>query len=104
MDKETLYKLAKEYVDIIEVLREQYQEHIVENKNKIYVKIALFNYLLEQKKFYSVQEKKKKWRDLQWITCDEDRGRYTKVVKINGALERKVVIKLDPLETLKYLK
>lgn len=104
MDKEALYKLSKEYVDIVEVLREEYQEHILEIKNKIYVRIDLFNYLLEQKKFYSVQEKKKKWRDLQWIICDKDRGRFTKIVKINGALERKVVINLDPLETLKHLK
>lgn len=104
MDKETLYKLAKEYVDIVEVLREEYREHILEIKNKIYVRIDLFNYLLEQKKFYSVQEKKKKWRDLQWIICDKDRGRFTKIVKINGEIERKVVIRLEPLETLKYLK
>lgn len=104
MDKETLYKLAKEYVDIVEVLREEYQDHILEIKNKIYVKIDLFNYLLEQKKFYSAQEKKKKWRDLQWIICDKDRGRYTKVVTIDGELERRIVIQLEPFETLKYLK
>lgn len=103
MDFELLNNLTKEYVLIVEALRKKYSDKIIDNEKRIYLDRELFEDLLSKKDFLSVYEKKKFWRSLGWISCDNDESRFTKVIKINKDVFRKIVIETEPQKALKSL-
>ncbi len=103
MNFELLNRLAYEYVLMVDVLRKKYSENIVECENRIYLDKELFDELLSKKDFLSVIDKKKYWRSLGWISCDTDRYRYTKKIRLKDKTFRKIVIEKEPYITIKKL-
>lgn len=103
MNFELINNLTKEYVLIVEALRKKYGDRIIDNEKRIYLDRELFEELLAKKDFLSVYEKKKIWRSLGWISCDNDESRFTKIIKINKNVFRKIVIETEPQKTLKNL-
>lgn len=103
MSFELINKLMNEYVLMVKFLRKNYSDKIVENNNKLYLDRELFEELLSKKEFLSVHEKKKIWRSLGWISCDNDTSRFTKVIKLNKVVYRKIVIELEPQKTIQNL-
>ena len=103
MNFELLNNLSKDYILIVEVLLLKFKEIIVNHDEKIYVDREVFEDLLSKKDFISPQEKMKIWRSLGWISCDNDRKRFTKKIRIGEKTFRKIVIQKDPYETIKKL-
>lgn len=103
MNFELINNLITDYVLIVEVLLLRLQEKIIEHNDKIYLDREIFIDLLSKKDFISPQQKMKIWRSLGWISCDKDRSRYTKKIRIKEKTFRKIVIEKEPYETLKSL-
>lgn len=103
MNFELLNRLAYEYILMVDVLREKYTDRIVELDERIYLDRELFEDLLSKKDFLTVEEKKKCWRNLRWISCDNDRYRYTKKIRIKDKTFRKIVIEKSPYNAMKKL-
>lgn len=103
MNFELLNNLIKEYILIVEALKKNFANEIIYKDDKLLLDKEIFEKMLSKKDFLSVNEKKKLWRDLRWISCDKDRLRYTKKVYIDGVFYRKVAIELLPYLTIKEL-
>lgn len=103
MELEIYYKLLKEYIDIVKLLNYKYSDFIVERKDTLFVEVDLLNFLLKQKDFLTVAEKKKMWRDLRWLDTDNDRKRFTIATRIDGKSVRKFAVKLTPFNILKTI-
>lgn len=103
MNFELLNNLIKDYILIVEVLLLKLTDHIIEHDDKIYLEREVFIDLLSKKDFISTQEKMKIWRSLGWISCDNDRSRYTKKIRIKDKTFRKIVIEKEPYKTLKNI-
>ena len=59
--------------------------------------------VLSKKDFMLPQEKMKIWRSLGWISCDNDRSRFTKKIRIGDKTFRKIVIEKEPYKTIKNI-
>lgn len=103
MDFELLNNLTKDYVLIVEVLMVKLKEKIINHNDKIYVDREIFFELLSKKDFMLPQEKMKIWRSLGWISCDNDRSRFTKKIRIGDKTFRKIVIEKEPYKTIKNI-
>ena len=103
MELETYCRLVKEYIEIVKLLNYKYSDFIIERKDTLFVEIDLLNFLLKQKDFLTLEEKKKMWRDLRWLDTDNDRKRFTISTKIDGKNVRKFAIKLTPFNMLKTI-
>lgn len=101
MDFELLNNLIKEYVFIVDVLKENVSEEIINKENKIYLNRETFEKLLSKNMFISLEKKKYFWRNNGWISCDKDPFRFTKVIRIGDKTYRKVVIDLRPYLAIK---
>ena len=103
MDFELLNNLTKDYVLIVEVLIVKLKEKIINHNDKIYVDREIFFELLSKKDFMLPQEKMKIWRRIGWNYCDNDRSRYTIMIRIGDKTLRKIVIEKEPYKTIKNI-
>ena len=101
MNFELLNNLIKEYVFIVDALKENVSEDIMNKENKIYLNRETFEKLLSKNMFISLEKKKYFWRNNGWIFCDKDPFRFTKVIRIGDKTYRKVVIDLTPYVAIK---
>ena len=78
-------------------------EKIINHNDKIYIDREIFVDLLSKKDFMLPQEKMKIWRSLGWISCDNDRSRFTKKIRVGDKTLRKIVIAKEPYLTIKNI-
>ena len=103
MNFELINNLIKEYIFIVEALRGKLSDKVIYKEDRIYLDREDFDILLSKNLFISLDEKKKNWRNLGWISCDKDNSRYTKKLWIDGKSFRKIVIEIKSYLVIKKL-
>ena len=101
MKFDLINNLIKEYVFIVDALIESSSEDIINKEDKIYLSRETFENLLSKNLFISLEKKKTFWKNNLWISCDNDRLRYTKVIRVGNNTYRKIVIDLRPYQAIK---
>lgn len=101
MNFELVNNLIKEYIFIVDALIESSSEDVINKEDKIYLSREIFEKLLSKNLFISLEKKKIFWKNNLWISCDNDRLRYTKVIRIGKNTYRKIVIDLRPYQAIK---
>ena len=93
-DEETIFKLYLEHETLVKLLPQQAQDEVIIKPNKLYLDNEYFRWILGQKEFLSVEEKLKYMKNLGLIITDDYGYRYTKKVKVEDKLERKIVLNI----------
>lgn len=93
-NEETIFKLYLEHETLVELLPQQAQDEVIIKPNKLYLDNEYFRWILGQKEFLSVEEKLKYLKNLGLIITDDYGYRYTKKVKVEDKLERKIVLNI----------
>lgn len=103
MNFELINNLTKEYIFIVEALRTKLSDKVIDKEDRLYLDRENFDVLLSKNLFISLDEKKKFWRNIGWISCDKDNSRYTKKLWIDGKSFRKIVIEIRPYLAIKNI-
>lgn len=103
MNFELLNNLMREYIFIVEALRGKASDKVIDKEDRLYLDRENFDILLSKNLFLPLDEKKKIWRNLGWISCDKDVSRYTKKLWIDGKSFRKITIEIKPYLAIKNL-